>query len=178
MKGIIIYEGLYGPVRHYADYLNKELQLPMLTPENLITLELQLCDFAIIGTSVFMNRLFLKKWLAQYARILQNKKVFLFIGCKAQPTEDERLNIVANNIPAFLKDSAVYFLPERIIQNRIPWTDKFVLKMGFKLKEDPFTNKEVQQIFKSVKKEKITDLVNAVKIFSRTKRKAIHSQIL
>jgi menaquinone-dependent protoporphyrinogen IX oxidase len=79
MKGIIIYKGKYGATQQYAEWLSKELQLPVRKPENLTASHLSLYDFVVIGSSVYEGGLLMKNWLKKYAEILQNKKVFLFI---------------------------------------------------------------------------------------------------
>jgi menaquinone-dependent protoporphyrinogen IX oxidase len=179
MKGVIIYKGKYGATQQYAEWLSKELRLPLLSPENLTASNLRLDDFIIIGSSVYMGRLLLKKWLKKNADILQNKKVFFFIVCGTPPTQNEKLEVVAkNNIPAILKHSAIYFFQGKMKSSKLSWMDRFALKMGAMLEKNPVTKKEMLQDFDAVKKENINALVNAVKVFSMVKREAIHSQIL
>ena len=112
MEGVIVYKGKYGATKQYAEWLNLELQLPLMHPQNLNATRLAPYDFVMIGSSVYEGRLLIRRWLKQHATILQNKKVFMFIVCATQSTENKKLEvIVKNNIPEeILKNCSVYFL--------------------------------------------------------------------
>ena len=175
MRGVIVYKGKYGATHQYAQWLSNELQVPVLRPENLTAGNLPLYDLVIVGSSVYMGSLLIKKWLRKYAAILQNKKVFLFIVCATPPKETEKLDVIAKrNIPAMLNHSPVYFLHGRMILNKLSWMDRFMIKMGARLEKDPLVKKEMLQDFDAVKKENITALVTAVKNL-RVGKKAILS---
>jgi menaquinone-dependent protoporphyrinogen IX oxidase len=175
MRGAIVYKGKYGATQQYAKWLSEELQLPILRPEDVTTSNLPLYDFIIIGSSVYIGSLLIKKWLKKYANSLQNKKVFLFIVCATPPKETEKLDVIAkNNIPAMLNHSPVYFLHGRMMLNQLSWMDRFMMKMGARLEKDPLVKKEMLQDFDAVKKENITGLVSAVKNL-RADKKAILS---
>jgi menaquinone-dependent protoporphyrinogen IX oxidase len=171
MKGAIVYKGKYGATQQYAEWLGSELQLPVLKPENVTASNLALYDFIIIGSPVYIGSLLIKKWLKKYAGSLQNKKVFVFIVCATPATESEKLNtIVTNNIPeTILKAAGVYFFPGRMIIEKLSWRDKFMLTIGTRLQKDAAVKKAMLQNFDDVKKERITELVNAVKTFIHEK---------
>ena len=75
MKGIIIYKGKYGATQQYAEWAGKELNLPIATPENADPGTLAGYDFVAIGTSVYIGKFVINRWLKQQADILKNKKL-------------------------------------------------------------------------------------------------------
>lgn len=79
MKGIIIFKGKYGATGQYAEWLGKELGLPVFTPDNYRTEDIINCDFVIIGSSVYMGKLQLKIGSKAICQVCcQRKHIFLW----------------------------------------------------------------------------------------------------
>ena len=75
MNGIIVYKGKYGATRQYAQWLGHELNLPVYMPDELQKKELSLCDFMVIGTSVYIGKLQISQWLRSNLDVIRGKKV-------------------------------------------------------------------------------------------------------
>ncbi|MBO9201932.1 MULTISPECIES: flavodoxin domain-containing protein [Niastella] len=167
MKGLIIYRSRYGATRQYAHWLGEELQLPLRQPEEISSEDIANCDFVIIGSSVYVGKLLIRKWLAKQMPILQNKKIFLFIVCGTPPEEQEKLNVILKNNSqlSLLKQATIYFLHGRMLLKGLHWLDRFGLKLGASLVKDPKVKKEMVTDFDDVRKEHIIPLVKEVEAF-------------
>ena len=78
MKGLVIYKGRYGATKQYAAWIGQELELTVASSDKFPEDELNKHDFFIIGSSVYMGQLEIKKWLKNNIDVLINKKVFFF----------------------------------------------------------------------------------------------------
>lgn len=168
MKGAILYKGKYGATRQYAEWLGEALDVPTLELEHVSARNLAKFDYIIAGASVYAGRLQNKSWLKRNSKILQGKKLFLFIVCATPSSEKEKLNEILNaNIPDALVNRAdTYFLRGRLIISKLSWTDRLVLRMGASLEKDPARKKAMLQDFDSVKKENINVLLQAVTAYT------------
>jgi menaquinone-dependent protoporphyrinogen IX oxidase len=160
MKSVIIYKGKYGATRQYAEWLGEALHLPLKTPEELQEADIKMHDFIIMGSSVYIGKLLIREWIKQYAGVLKNKKILLFIVCGSNNPKD-REKIIKQNIPDGLVDfSHIFFLPGRLIQSRLSWKDRFMLKVGAIMVKDPEAKKFMRQDRDNVKEENITAIVS------------------
>jgi menaquinone-dependent protoporphyrinogen IX oxidase len=164
MSGIIIYKGKYGATAQYAHWLADDLSLPICeaTFENQQILDY--CQYVILGTSVYVGKLQLAKWIKQHRAILAKKKIFVFIVCATPATEVEKLNgILTKNIPPdLLRNSQAFFLRGRMKKENLSAFDRFVLKMGASMVKNPVEKKNMLTDFDDVKKENLSDLVTAI----------------
>ena len=76
MKGIIIYQGKYGATRQYAEWLGEQTMLPVESAENISGRQLIDFDFFVLGSSVYVGKLTIHKWMEKNLLYLKNKKVF------------------------------------------------------------------------------------------------------
>jgi menaquinone-dependent protoporphyrinogen IX oxidase len=171
MKGAIIYKGKYGATRQYAEWLGEELNIPVLDLEIVSASMLAKYNYIIAGASVYAGRMQNKNWLIRNSKILQGKKLFLFIVCATPSSEKEKLNgIIKTNIPAALEGLAdIFFLAGRLVISKLSWIDRLVLKMGASLEKDPARKKAMLQDFDSVKKENLKMLIHAVSAYTQQK---------
>lgn len=132
MKGAIIFKGKYGATRQYAEWLGEELHVPLLDLNIVSARKLAKYDYVIAGASVYASKLQNKSWLKRNCKVLQGKKLFLFIVCATPSSEKEKLNgIIKANIPeALIHLADTYFLGGRLITDNLSWTDRLVLRMG------------------------------------------------
>ena len=160
MKSVIIYKGKYGATRQYAEWLGATLHLPLKTPEDLLEADIKTHDFIMMGSSVYIGKLLICDWIKQYAGILKNKNLLLFVVCGSNnPKEQEK--IIAQNIPQGVLDpSRIFFLPGRLIQSKLSWKDRFMLKVGAMMVKDPEAKKFMLQDRDNVKEENIREIVN------------------
>ncbi|WP_193311663.1 flavodoxin domain-containing protein [Agriterribacter humi] len=159
MKSVIIYKGKYGATRQYAGWLGAALHLPLKTPEELPEADIKTYDCIIMGSSVYIGKLLIRDWIKQYADVLKNKKILLFIVCGSNNPKD-REKIIMQNVPDGLVDpSHLFFLPGRLIQSKLSWKDRFMLNVGAMLVKDPEAKKFMRQDSDNVKEENINAIV-------------------
>ncbi len=167
MKSVITYKGRYGATKQYAEWLGKELNIPVSPVENLDEEDLGKLDAVIIGTSVYIGKLEAGKWMRKNVHVLKRKKVFLFIVSGTPPNEREKLmEYVSGGVPKdLLENCHVSFLHGRMIYKNLGWRDKFMLKMGARLvrAKDPAEATQMITDFDDVKKENLTGLIELIK---------------
>lgn len=167
MRGIIIYKGKYGATHQYALWLGEELRLPVLSADELSADKLRLYDFVVLAGSVYVGKWMLRDWLKRNLSILQNKKAFYLIVCGTPASRKaEQEKIAKANIPTSTYiPSDIFFLPGRLIFDKLSWTDRFVLKMGARLARDPETKRAMLQDYDAVSRGNLNEIISAVKSF-------------
>lgn len=167
MKGIVIYKGRYGATKQYAMWIGEKLKLPVASADRFPTDELSKFDYFIIGSSVYIGKLEIRKWMKKNFGFFIDKKVFLF-QVAATPIDQIEKREVYNktSIPAkILERSESYHLPGRMKIKYLSFWDRFMLKMGARLTKDPFERQRMLTDFNNVKKENIDPLVGSVQKF-------------
>jgi len=135
MKGLIIYKGKYGATKQYAEWLSEDTSFPCVSVESLNTSGIKDFDTIIIGTSVYIGKLQISKWLRQNWNSIKDKKVFLFLVAGTPPDQTEKLNgYIREGIPKEIANKIdVSFLPGKLIMEELGRWDRFLLKMGSKI---------------------------------------------
>lgn len=165
MKGIIIYKGKYGATQQYAEWFGGELSLPVADSKDIKENELTYYDFLLIGTSVYIGKLQIQKWLKDNFSFIRSKKIFLFQVAATPPEEKEKRQAYnRSGIPsAIINNCEFYFLPGRMMMQKLSWKDRFMLKMGARLTKDPAAKKTMLTDYDDVRKENIGEMLTAVK---------------
>jgi menaquinone-dependent protoporphyrinogen IX oxidase len=70
MKGVIVFKGRYGATAQYANWLGSILQLPVYETDELSNVKLNGFDYIIAGTSVYVGKMLLAKWINAHEKIL------------------------------------------------------------------------------------------------------------
>lgn len=132
MKGIIIYKGKYGATRQYAVWLGNALELPVVPAGAETAMQLSDADFVILGTSIYIGKLQLKKWIKENQELLCTKKLYLFLVTGTSLDEKEKLvEYVRNNLPDEIRKRCKYFFfPGKLEFQKLSWQDKLLLKIG------------------------------------------------
>jgi menaquinone-dependent protoporphyrinogen IX oxidase len=156
----------------YASWLGEELQVPVLSSEEVSSAKLFLYDFVVVAGSVYMGKWLLRDWLKEHLNILRNKKLFLLIVCATPSSEREkRKDILDANIPElFLRQSDVSFLPGRLTIKNLSWTDWIFLKIGTMLEKDPVRKNAMKHDLDGVSKKMLGDVISKVRAFLREKK--------
>jgi menaquinone-dependent protoporphyrinogen IX oxidase len=172
MNGIIVYKGKYGATQQYAEWLGKELNLPVYMAAELQKKDLSLCDFIIIGSSVYIGKLQISQWLRSNTAPIRGKKIFFFQVAGTPPDQKEKLETyMRSGVPEELRPGCDFFYyPGKMAIRELSWIDRFMLKMGARLTKDPAAKKTMLTDYNEVKKENITGLVNSVKSFCAAKK--------
>lgn len=178
MKALIIYQSKYGATAQYAEWLSEALALPVQTAKESNAYTLGDAEYLVIGTSVYVGKLLLKKWLHDNQYILKNKTLFLFIvsGGSASDKKQQQA-IISANIPGLLINQCeIFFLPGRLIKKNLSWPDRFMLKMGAMLEKDPVKKSAMHNDIDAVSKTHLTEMVEAVKLYASTQHASISSK--
>jgi menaquinone-dependent protoporphyrinogen IX oxidase len=175
MNGIIVYKGKYGATRQYAQWLGHELGLPVYTSNEIQKKELSLCDFIVIGTSVYIGKLQISQWLRNNLDLIRGKKIFFFQVAGTPPDQTEKLETyIRSGVPEELRRQCEFFYyPGKMAIRELSWTDRFMLKMGARLTKDPVEKKTMLTDYNQVKQTNISSLVSAVKNFRTAKKDSL-----
>jgi menaquinone-dependent protoporphyrinogen IX oxidase len=76
MNGVIIYQGKYGATQQYAEWLGTELHLTVISSNKINGEALDKFQYLLIGTSVYIGRLQIEKWMKKNLLFLIGKKIF------------------------------------------------------------------------------------------------------
>jgi len=168
MKGLIIYKSKYGATAQYAEWLGEELALPVHSIEKIDQQELQGAGYVIIGSSVYIGKLLVKKWLRKNLALLENKKIFVFVvgGSTASDSQQQKAVMKMNFPDSLLKKCEVFFLPGRLNTEKLSWMDRLKLRMGAMLEKDPVKKNVMRNGIDAVSRPMLNGLMNAVKAFA------------
>lgn len=164
MKGIVVYQSKYGATGKYAQWTGSELNFPVFEIGELDPGQLDQYDVVIFGSSVYIGKLLMKKWLKNNLKELWNKKIFLFVVSGTPLNQREKLDsYISSSIPAETRNLCdIYFLPGKMVVKELSMFDRFMLKMGARMAKSKATKKAMLTDYNDVKKEHITDILNAV----------------
>lgn len=167
MKGIIIYKGKYGATQQYAAWLGVELNLEVASANEISRERLVQYDYLLIGTSVYIGKLQMQKWLRNNLPFIRGKKIFLLQVAGTPPAEKEKRQAYnLSGIPKeLISQCEFYFLTGRMIRSKLSWIDKFMLKMGARLAKDPADRKNMLTDYDDVRKENLREITAAIRKF-------------
>lgn len=165
MKGIVIYKSKYGATRQYAQWIGNELNLPVFETDELDAELLDKYHFVILGSSVYIGKMLIKKWLKNNLKTLWNKKIFLFVVSGTPVNKINKLNsYITASVPAEARNKFdIYFLPGKMIIRELSLFDLLIIKIGARLAKSKGAKKGMLSEYNEVKKENIVELLNAVK---------------
>jgi menaquinone-dependent protoporphyrinogen IX oxidase len=171
MNSVITYKGKYGATKQYAQWLAEELNSPVCPIEDLDKKSLEGYDVIVIGTSVYIGKLQVHKWLEENVDVLRKKKVFLFLVSGTPPGEKEKLmEYIQNNVPKeIIENGHISFLHGRMIFKNLRWRDKVLLRLGASMVrfKNPDEAKRMVTDFDDVKKENLRPLIDLLKSSER-----------
>lgn len=168
MKGIVIYKGKYGATKQYAMWIGQELQLPVASADRFPLSELPNYDYIIIGSSVYIGKLEIRKWIKKNLALLINKKTFLFQVAASPVDEKERRESynIASLPSELLRKSESFYLPGKMKMKNLSAWDRFMLKMGARLTKDAIEKEKMLTDFNDVKKDNIEPLIESVRKYT------------
>jgi menaquinone-dependent protoporphyrinogen IX oxidase len=167
MRAVIIYKGKYGATKQYADWLGEELALPVRNANIINYEQLDQYDTLVIGTSVYIGKLRIESWLKRNLAHLRNKRILFFQVAGSPPGEiEKRLSYNAGGIPEeILERCKFYFLPGRLVIDKLFWKDRFMLKMGARSAKKEADKKTMLTDYDHVKKVHLEEIVADIKNF-------------
>ena len=165
MKGVIVFKGRYGATAQYANWLGSIIQLPVYESDELTGIKLKEFDYVIAGTSVYVGRMLLAKWIKANEKILAGKKLYLFIVCGTPANDVKALNsLIDKNIDTGLRKTIkTFFLRGRLIKSKLSFIDRLVLRMGASLQRNKADKERMLTDYDDVRQENLDEILNAVK---------------
>jgi len=166
MNAIIIYQGKYGATEQYAHWLGTALNVNYLNARDITPAYLRGHNTVILGSSVYVGKLVIAKWLHDNAGALTGKKIFLFIVCGTTANDAaEKQRLIANNLDAAMQVATqVFFVPGRCVVSKLSWRDHFILKMGAWMQKDPVKKAAMMQGFDRMDQKSLDGLIAAAKL--------------
>ena len=164
MKGIIIYRGKYGATEQYAQWLSESLHLSFIKASEVTPAILDDYDTVFVGSSVYIGKLAIGKWMTSNLEALTRKKIVVFIVCGTLAGDKEgQRRIIENNLdPAILKVAKVFFLPGRCVVSKLSWMDRFIIKTGAMLEKDILKKASMSQGFDRMDRKSLDSLIAAI----------------
>lgn len=165
MKGVVVYKGKYGATRQYSQWVGEELDFPVFMTSEVNKKDMTDADLIIVGTSVYIGKLQVMKWLKENSAILVNKKLFLFLVAGTPPDQKQKLDVyIQACVPEEIRGRCeIFYLPGRLVIKKLSWLDRFMLKMGARLAKDPNERNTMLTDYDLVQKEKIEPLIKKIK---------------
>lgn len=164
MKAIVVYKGKYGATARYAHWIGNSFHLPVYEPDEVNNAKLNNADCVVAGTSVYVGKMLLAKWINSKEKVLSGKKVFLFVVCATPPTEVAALNTLfeKNISPSLRKNMKVFFLHGRMVKSKLSFFDRLILKLGASLQKDKREKERMLTDFDDVRQENLRELLDAI----------------
>ena len=169
MEGVVIYRSKYGATTQYARWIGAALKLPVIETGEFVNSELMKYDFVILGSSIYVGKLFMKKWLKKNLQMLLHKKLFLFVVSGTLPDQKDKLDsYIAASLPReAINRMDIYFLPGRLEIKKLSWLDRFMVRMGARLSKYADAKDQMLSGYNRVDQENINDLLQAVIKFQK-----------
>jgi menaquinone-dependent protoporphyrinogen IX oxidase len=130
LSGVILFKSRYGTTGQYGEWIRKALRLPLIDPERLDQQVLSACDFLVIGTPVYRGKMLIGDWLRQNEARLRGTRLFLFIVCTHYADTEKQQTMIRDNIPpALLGSCTAWFLPGKLMIDRLTREDSLFLNL-------------------------------------------------
>ncbi len=164
MNGAIFFSGQYGSTAQYANWIAEATGLPVLDVNDANT-DPSKYDFLVLGSSVMIHKLKIRKWVQKNLASIKNKPLILFSvsGASAGPKLD---GWIADSLPANLISQMEHVaLRGRLDHREISCWTKFILTIGAWKNDDPQAKKEELEGFDYMNKSSIEPILKMVKQF-------------
>jgi menaquinone-dependent protoporphyrinogen IX oxidase len=165
MNGALFYSGQYGSTAQYAQWISEAVDLPVFDihhnradPSNY--------EFLVLGSSVIIYKLTLRKWLRKNLDKIKNKPIILFTvsGAPAGPELD---SWIANSVPESLIPQIKHIpLRGRLDLKQVSWWVRLLLKIGAWANKDQDAKQDELHGFDYMDKAGIDPLIALVKAWT------------
>jgi menaquinone-dependent protoporphyrinogen IX oxidase len=166
MKGAIYYSSKFGATRQYAEWIKEETGYPMFDIKEDPPHPDQF-DLLVLGSSIFVGSLTIRKWLKAKWNEIQNKSIILFSVSGTEPGQSELNMYLENSLSEEIRKTVAYVpLRGRLRIRELPWWLRFLIRLASRLESDPYTKARMKDGFDYMDKEniqKITLLVEKEK---------------
>ena len=136
MNGAIFFSGKYGSTYQYAKWISEATGLPV-HDINDANADPSKYDFLILGSSVIIYKLTIRKWVKRNLASIKNKPVILFTVSGAPPGA-KLSSWIADSLPEILTSQMEHFaLRGRMDPRKVGWWVRMILKIGAWKNDDP-----------------------------------------
>lgn len=161
MNGAIFFSGQYGSTAQYAQWIGEATGLPVFDIKDRDA-DPSRYDFVVLGSSVVIYKLTIRKWLKKHLAEIEDKPVVLFTVSGA-PAGADLDDWVANSVPEHLVARMDHVaLQGRLDIKAMSWWTRLLLRIGAWQNDDPEEKKHELEGFDFVDQsaiEPITELV-------------------
>ncbi|SKA29189.1 Protoporphyrinogen IX oxidase, menaquinone-dependent (flavodoxin domain) [Chitinophaga eiseniae] len=163
-KGIIIYKGKYGATQQYATWLAAALDIQAVTAGKETKEQLSNAAYVILGTSIYIGKLQLRRWISNHTDQLADKRLFLFLVAGTPVSEKQKLEAYLNaNISAGIRSRCkCFFLPGKLEFRKLSRLDRWLLTIGARLAKGR-SETIVTADYNHVRPENLDDIIKAVR---------------
>lgn len=161
MKGAIIFSGQYGSTDQYAHWIGEATGLPVFDVND-GSADLSTYDYLVLGSSVIVYKLTIRKWAQRNLSRIKNKPIILFTVSGAGPGPKLE-GWVADSLPKELTEKLVHVaLRGRMDPTKLGWWIKLTLKIGAWRNDDPEAKRQELEGFDFMDKSSIKPILNLV----------------
>ncbi|MCA8900099.1 MAG: hypothetical protein KDA53_02500 [Hyphomonas sp.] len=158
MKGAIFYSGQYGSTAQYANWISEATGLPVFDIRHSGPDPSEF-DFVVLGSSVIIYKLTIRKWAEKHLSGLLNRPVLLHTVSGAPPGPK-----VDGWVRGCLPESLVAHMEHFAFRGRLDlktvgWFTRMVLKVGAMANKDPEASNDEFNGFDYMDKSAIDPLV-------------------
>ncbi len=164
MNGAIFFSGQYGSTAQYANWIGEATGLPVFDVND-ASADPSKYEFLILGTSVIVYRLKIRKWVKANRAGIENKPTILFTvsGKQAGAKLD---GWVAASLPQTLLAQMEHVaLRGRLDHAKISWWIRMFLKMGALMNTDPEARREELEGFDHMDRSSIAPILQLAERF-------------
>ena len=161
MNGAIFFSGQYGSTAQYAAWIGEATGLPVFDVND-AGADPSHYDFLVLGSSVIVYKLTIRKWVRAHLARMQDKPVILFTvsGAPAGPRLD---GWIAKSLPKSLVSRMSHVaLLGRQRRADLSWWTKIILAIGAWMNDDPESRKQELHGFDFVDKASIEPVVKLI----------------
>jgi menaquinone-dependent protoporphyrinogen IX oxidase len=178
VKGIVIYKSKYGSARQYAQWIGNDLNFPVVEASVANKERIKEADIVIVGSSIYMGKALIKRWLRRNLRLLAGKQLFIFLVSGTPLNKRFQLEKYASrSIPAAIRGVAhLFFFPGRMVYKRLSWLDRLLLQTGSMLVKKN-GQKNIIIDYNELERENVNELVAMANVIINKKKEPLHEPV-
>jgi menaquinone-dependent protoporphyrinogen IX oxidase len=165
MNGAIFHSGQYGSTAQYAQWIGEATGLPVFDANN-TQADPADYDFLILGSSVILMKMTIRKWVRANWDKLKQKPKLLFSVAGVAADDPLLQSWLRASYPAELIEQAPHFgLSGRLDLSKFSWWMRLFLKIGSLTKPTKEKARDMREGFDRVDKSSIAPIVQWAKSY-------------
>jgi menaquinone-dependent protoporphyrinogen IX oxidase len=164
MKAAIFFTGTYGSTAQYVKWISEATGFPIFDLRKTQP-DPEKYELLILGSSVFVGKLTISKWVHRNQAKLANKRIILFSVSGTAPGHPELQKYLEASLPPDIIQQMEYVpLWGRLDIKQLKWYTRLLLKIGASGEKDPDARKRMLEGFDGVARESIEPLLDLVAV--------------